>query len=143
MYQNFMQETYKWFHVPYWQANPGLDQATDELRSYSKSLRNQMLGAPFVMLMPALNRVHYIQARTQRRIAALCCVEAIRMYAAENDDKLPSRLQEITQVPVPVDPMTGKDFPYRIEDGIAILEGPAPQGQRAKDGFRYEITVRK
>jgi len=143
MYQNFMQEMYKWFHVPYWQAKPGLDQATDELKSYSKSLRNQMLGAPFVMLMPALNRVHYIQARTQRRIAALCCVEAIRMYAAENDDKLPSRLQEFTQVPLPVDPMTGEDFSYRMENGSAILEGPAPPNESPDQGIRYEITVRK
>lgn len=143
MYQNSMQEMYKWFQVPYWQAKAGLDQAADELRSYSKSLRNKMLGFPFAMLMPALHRVHFIQARTQRRIAALCCVETIRMYVAENDGKLPRSLQEITQVPIPVDPMTGKDFSYRMEDGSAILEGPAPKGQSPKDGFRYEITVRK
>ena len=142
-YQNSMQEMYKWFQVPYWQAKAGLNQAADELKSYSKSLRNQMLGFPFAMLMPALHRVHFIQAQKQRRIAALCCVEAIRMYAAENDGELPRSLQDITQVPIPSDPMTGKEFPYRIEDGIAILEGPAPEGQRAKDGFRYEITVRK
>ena len=142
MYQNTMQEMYKWFHIPYWQAKSGLDQAADELKSYKNSIRDQMLGFPFVMLMPALTRVHFHQARMQRRIAALCCVEAIRMYAAENDGKLPSRLQQITQVPVPIDPITGKDFPYRMENGIAILEGPAPKGERTKDGFRYEITVR-
>jgi hypothetical protein len=143
MYQNTMQEMYKWFRVPYWQAKAGLDQAREEVASYSGSLRNQMLGFPFAMLMPALHRVHYIQARTQRRIEALCCVEAIRMYAAENDGKLPRSLQEITEVPVPVDPMTGKEYSYRMENGIAILEGLAPDGHSVKDGFLYEITVRK
>ncbi len=142
-YQNFMQEMYKWFYVPYWQAKPGLDQATDELRSYSRSLRNQMLNFPFAMLMPALNRVYFVQTRAQRQIASLCCVEAIRMYAAEHDGTLPSRLQDITQVPLPMDPMTGKEFPYKVENGIAILEGPAPKGEKSKEGFRYEITVRK
>jgi len=143
MYQNFMQEMYKWFRVPYWQARPGLDKARKDLDAYADSLRTQMLNVPFYMLMPALTRVHYVQARSQRRIAALCCVEAIRMYAAENDSKLPSRLQEITQVPIPADPITGKDFLYRKENGKAILEGLAPDGQSAKDGFRYEITVKK
>ena len=65
------------------------------------------------------------------------------MYAAENDGKLPETLKDITQAPVPIDPMTGKNFPYKVESGIAILEGPAPEGERAKNGFRYEITVRK
>jgi hypothetical protein len=65
------------------------------------------------------------------------------MHAAEHDGKLPRTLQEITEVPVPVDPMTGKEFSYRIENGTAILEGFAPDGESLKDGFRYEISTRK
>ena len=71
----------------------------------------------------------------------LRCVEAMRLYAAAHDGKLPSKLEEITEVPVPVDPVTGKSFAFKLGDDGVTIE-PTTEwvtGLRR----RYELTVKK
>ena len=63
------------------------------------------------------------EARLDRRVAALRVVEAIRMYAAAHGGELPDSLDRITEVPVPLDPVTGKPFGYHLEGGRAELSG--------------------
>jgi hypothetical protein len=78
--------------------------------------------------------------RHDRRIAGLRAVEALRLYAASHEGKLPEALSQVKEVPVPDDPATGKPFEYR-RDGVAALllspaaglKGPTPS---------YRITVR-
>ena len=54
------------------------------------------------------------RTRMDRRVAALRCVEAVRLYAAAHDGKLPPSLDEIKDVPVPRDPVDDKPFGYRL-----------------------------
>jgi hypothetical protein len=61
-------------------------------------------------------------ARLDRRVAALRCVEAIRLYAAAHGGRLPPTLAAVKEVPVPEDPLTGKPFAYRLENDTATLE---------------------
>jgi hypothetical protein len=42
------------------------------------------------------------------------------MYAAGHDGQLPKALDEITTVPVPLNPATGKTFVYRVQDLVYI-----------------------
>jgi hypothetical protein len=63
------------------------------------------------------------EARLDRRVAALRVVEAVRLYAAAHDGKLPESLDRITEVPVPLDPVTGKSFGYRLEGSHAEVSG--------------------
>ena len=70
-------------------------------------------------------------------IALLCCVEALRMYAAEHDGKLPARLDDIP-LPLPVDPATGKPFIYKVDGKTAHLDGAPLDSQ-----IRYEVTIGK
>jgi hypothetical protein len=75
-----------------------------------------------------------------RRIATLRVIEAIRLYAAAHDGALPEALEQVTDVPVPNDPATGKPFIYRRAGSAAILHGPQA-GLRAP-WTPYRITIR-
>jgi hypothetical protein len=90
------------------------------------------------------DRVKMAQARLDQRLDLLRCVEALRLYAAEHDGKLPARLDDI-KLPLPVDPITGKPFIYKLNDATAILRGTPPPGQEkvAAYNVRYEVTIVK
>jgi hypothetical protein len=54
-----------------------------------------------------------VAAECDRRVAALRCVEAVRLYAPGHDGRLPASLDEIKDTPIPLDPVDGKPFGYR------------------------------
>ena len=89
-------------------------------------------------------RVRLAQGRIEQRIALLRHVEAIRMYAADHDGKLPEKLADI-DLPQPVDPFTGKPFRYVREGDKVHLRGNPPIGFAQVPAFNlhYEITIRK
>jgi len=93
-------------------------------------------------LLPALARIGVLQARLDRNIALLRTVEAIRMFAADHSGQLPGSLTEITALPIPADPMTGKDFIYRrIDARNARLEAPvAPEEIKRRPV--YELSIK-
>ena len=76
-------------------------------------------------------------------MAALRCVEAIRLYAAAHNGRLPTTLDDVKEAPVPNDPHTGKQFLYHVGNGLATLEGPPPAGEEATDrnALRFELTL--
>ena len=84
------------------------------------------------------------QVRCEQRIALLRCVEALRLYAADHDGKLPAKLDDVP-VPVPVDPVTGKSFSYQLDGATASLRGTPPRGKEKDAAYnrRYEVTIRK
>jgi hypothetical protein len=131
-YEKLRDDIFKWFAVPYPQAVTGMEKAQAELNS---GLRREVI--PFAsMLLPAVRAAHSAGARSERAIAALRVIEAIRLYGAAHHGNLPEKLSEITEVPVPNDPTSGKPFTYRRTGTTAILESPG--GKRY--GLRYEIT---
>jgi len=96
----------------------------------------------FCTLLPALYRIAFLQARLDRNIALLRTVEAIRMFAAEHSGQLPGSLTEITSVPIPADPVTGKDFIFRrIDSQNARLEAPVAPDERKRRPV-YELTIK-
>lgn len=134
--------TFRWGYVPYAQGREGLREAELEVGRIWKYSHGSVLANPFVTLMPALYRIRFISTRLERDIAMLRCVEAIRMYAAEHEGKLPGSLGEIDSVPIPSDPIHGRVFSYRVANGMAILESPVPPDGGPKDGLRYEIALK-
>ncbi|HEV3203852.1 MAG TPA: hypothetical protein VGY77_05685 [Gemmataceae bacterium] len=134
---------FKWYHVPYWEVHQGLRQAEEDIRNARETMEE---GIPLAStLLPALQKVHFAQARLDRRIAALRCVEAIRLHAAAHDGQMPFALKEITEVPIPIDPVTGREFDYRREGTKAILSAAPPPGEAPASFYslRYEITLKK
>jgi hypothetical protein len=98
----------------------------------------------FGHLEAAFIKVRRAQARLEQRIGLLRHVEALRMYAAENDGKWPARLADV-KVPLPVDPFTGKPFIYKLDGQTAVIQGTPPKGEEKNGGYnvRYEVTIRK
>jgi hypothetical protein len=93
---------------------------------------------------PAMYKVRLSQARLDQRIALLRHVEALRLYAAAHDGKLPAKLADVG-VPLPSDPFTGKPFRYRLDGATAHLRGNPPRGREKEPAFNvhYEVTIRK
>jgi hypothetical protein len=84
--------------------------------------------------------------RTDRRFAALRVVEALRVYAAAHEGRLPASLQDIIEVPVPFDPVTNKPFEYKAHGDRARLAAPRVTGEAAGVwSFQsvYELTLRR
>lgn len=128
----------KWIHLPFWIAEP-------ELLKISKAKDGASEEDKIVSsLVAAFHKVRRAQARVDQRIAMLRIVEAMRLYAAANNGKLPAGLDDI-KVPLPVDPFTGKAFQYKLDGATAKLIGTPPTGEEKTAGFniRYEVTIRK
>ncbi len=98
----------------------------------------------FADLLPHVLPARRAQARLEQRIALLRHVEALRLYAAVHDGRLPETLSEVA-VPLPPDPFTGKPFAYAIAGATAHLRGAPPQaGEPTRDVKSiYELTIRK
>jgi hypothetical protein len=98
----------------------------------------------FEEVLPAFLKVRRAQGRLEQRIALLRHVEALRLYAADHDGRLPAKLAEVP-VPLPVDPFTGKPFQYQVDGSTAHLRGSPPPGEEKNPGFNihYEVTVQK
>jgi len=139
-YLEMLDNMFKWFEVPYSQAQPHLQKSKKRLDNHlsTKGIKMNL----FCTLLPALSRIAFLQARLDRNIALLRTIEAIRMFAADNSGQLPGSLTEITAVPIPADPVTGKDFIYRrIDERNARLEAPvAPEESRRRPV--YELTIK-
>lgn len=139
-YQELLDNMFKWFALPYSQAQPHL--ARNE-KMFDDDHRNKGLKTNlFRTLLPALSRIAFMQARLDRNIALLRIIEALRMFAADHSGRLPGSLAEITSVPIPADPVTGKDFLYeRIDARNARLEAPvAPEESKRRPV--YELTIK-
>lgn len=142
-YDRLFDEMAKWQGMPYWEARVGLERA-EKLVTEDKVKSESVGGTLASMLLPAITKVFSAHVRTERRIAALRCVEAVRLYAAAHDSKPPEKLEDIKDVPIPLDPYTGKAFAYKTEKNMATIEGPAPDGGPVTidNHIRYEVTLK-
>jgi hypothetical protein len=136
-YEDLRDDLFKWVPLPYWQARQGIEEVTLRIDKTRQSLE----GIPLSSVLPAIGKVSAATASLDRRIAALRCVEATRLYAAAHEGKLPATLADIKEVPVPDDPMTGKPFEYKLDGDKAILSGSVPPGLGNNYGLRFELTI--
>jgi hypothetical protein len=112
--------------LPYWQA----------ARIFNAAPRLPgNLGHVFFFTLP--QKAKESQTRLEQRLALLRCVEALRMHAAEHNGSLPAKLDDIS-LPLPVDPVTGKPFSYKLDGATAHV-----QGARLVNEVRYEVTIGK
>jgi hypothetical protein len=149
-YDELMDELTKWQSFPYWQAREGVQQAEQKVRQSRVRAGNPLLNegpalplAP--LLLPAVIRVLEARVRLERRFAALRCVEAVRLYAHTHGGKLPETLEAIKDVPLPLDPVTGKPFAYKVEGETATLHGPPPgkDEPNKNNTVLYELTLKR
>ncbi|MFO0889841.1 MAG: hypothetical protein U0790_11955 [Isosphaeraceae bacterium] len=134
-YRVLRDEVYKSWYLPYREARGQLAATEQKLKSTPPGPL-----AVFAQVQPAIAAALGAEIRTDRRVAALRAIEAIRMQAAA-DGKLPASLAAVTVVPVPDDPATGRPFEYHLENGTATLSAP-PEGIRGP-APNYRLSIRK
>ncbi|MBC8868866.1 MAG: hypothetical protein H8E44_05585 [Planctomycetes bacterium] len=132
-YDQCRDDTFKWTHLPYWQAQASGRRVDDAMRAASK--KYGLCTAPAMLLLPAIRAACTAEARCDQTVALLQTVEAIRMYGAAHDGKLPRSLDELP-VPAPVEPFTGKPIDYECFGSRAVLSG------HSLPGLRYRLVLR-
>ena len=141
----------KFFMLPYPQAEPRMLQAWRDLRpNETPELDNPLIQAMLPVSgggawnsMPRALFHRYELLRPERQIALMRTIEALRDYAARHDGQPPSRLDQVTELPVPSDPMSGKPFGYQLVGRTATLDAPSPTWRGRYSGWRYELTFEK
>jgi hypothetical protein len=129
--------------LPYPEAVKRLDRVMESLRQEVQRAGGHG-GSLAALLIPAPQRVLNRHAALERRLAALRCVEAVRLHAVAHGGKPPARLADVREVPVPRDPYTGEEFDYRADGDRFVLTGRPLAGDPLAqfNVLRYEVTVR-
>jgi hypothetical protein len=117
---------------------PVLLAKTKEYGDLAQKLTAAQPANPFLYRLPTIHRAVLNFARADRQLAALTAVEAIRSYAAAHGGKLPARLEDVTEMPVPVNPATGLPFDYRVQGDTATLSDSS-----LDQPLTYAIRIRK
>jgi hypothetical protein len=133
-YREIYDDLFKYVYLPFPEAIARIDAAEKRLNAVKT-----VTFDPFVTLIPNLIAVLRTEARLDRSVAALRVIEALRMHAADRG-ALPQSLDQVTIVPIPLDPMTGKSFEYKLDGETATLVGPEVEPPLV---LRYQITLRK
>jgi hypothetical protein len=133
-YQQARDDEFKWVRLPFYQASKGMNVAS---RRGFQAHQSSPLLRMFSMVTPAIRPAFMAQMQVDRRLDAIQCIEAIRIYGAAHG-KFPVRLEEISEAPVPLDLATGQMFGYRVEGEHAVLSAPSPPG--GPDVPQYRIT---
>jgi len=129
----------KWMTLPSWQALPGLVTAEKDARTASRKIGNPLVS----VMMPALGKIFIAKVRLELNIASLRGGEALRLHAAAHEGQPPAKWSDLTIVPLPLDPYTGKGFDtyYQVKDGRALLIVPPPPGQSPLLSRRFELAA--
>jgi hypothetical protein len=93
---------------------------------------------------PELPQIAAAIGRTDRHLAALRAIEAIRAFSAKHGNALPAGLAEITNLPGPTDPVLRKPFDYKASGRErATLSAAAPSGAQDEQRMtlQYELTL--
>lgn len=116
--------------------------AEAKLEATSRAWRKAREGAePFTEFLPvAFEPLRSSLNRDRRRWAALRVIEALRLYAARHNNQWPRKLADITEVPVPEDPATGRPFEYEYAGSRVTLTLVQAGGELKRE---YRIRMRK
>lgn len=137
-YRALAGEAWKAWELPFWEGGA-------ELRRWSAQAAAEATGPeanPLAVFAPRTERARLQFARIDREIALLRIVEAVRDHAARHDGRPPASLDEIKDLPIPIDPVRGQPFQYEQHGQTVTVDAPS-YDQYPADGERYEVTVVK
>lgn len=138
-YNELRDQMFKWSRLPFVEAHGKL-LAAEALHQKLAEMHEIVPLAHW--LLPAVQASMHAQARNEQLFALARTIEAIRLYAAGHDGRLPDSLADISEVPVPADPWNGQPFAYRRSGDKAVLAGALPPGwSHHAVPTQFEITV--
>ena len=126
-YDELKDDEFKWLFMPYAEGSKGIEESGRRLKE-AVAAESEVIPIA-TNLLPAVSLVKQSETRVNWRVAQVRVLEALRLYAAVHG-RLPDRLSEISEVPVPVNPFDGKPFAYRRDGETAVLgcEEDGPRG---------------
>lgn len=137
VYEETRDAMFKWTTLPYWQAAPQIKKVEEENNDRFRT--KEVL--PLDLFLPPGNALLTARTRSRRNIAMLRVIEAIRLFVASHEGRLPTQLADLADFPIPDDPITGGPFIYRAQGDRAVLEAPLlPDMPQRNFGARYEIN---
>ncbi len=134
LYEELRDDQFKAIFLPYPESKSQLERLDATLRDRGR----QELIPLASLVLPALKSVKEAETRMPWIIARLRIFEALRIYAAAHDGQLPARLDDIREVPIPLNPFEDKPFTYQRDGARAMLSSES--GPRNMP-WRYEITM--
>jgi hypothetical protein len=146
-YREAYDEALKWTYVPGGFRHPGFREAAKKVEAAGRWLDQLFFRGLLRALEEGIgvtfDKVHQAIGRLDRRLAALGCVEALRMHAARKG-RLPAALADVTEVPAPPDPVSEKPFEYKVTGNVATLSAALPPGPKPPPQLllTYEISLR-
>lgn len=132
-YERSRDETFKWGYLSPWDREKASRQVNQELATDVETYG--FITAPSSLILPAIRAALNAQTRLAQQLALLQTIEAIRHHLAINKNQLPNALSEL-DLPVPLDPATGKSFHY-----VRHSQGATLFGERFP-GLRYQFELR-
>jgi hypothetical protein len=137
LYDDVVDDWQKWFFVPYPQS---LGRFMDERNAMAAEAKRLELYPLVSVLTPLASNLVTAPARADRKVARQQVIEAVRMHAAANG-KLPASLDEVSIVPVPVDPATGAPFRYTLDGEVAVLDLAEEMGMK-REQVNLPVRIR-
>lgn len=125
-------DVFKWSALPYSQQRRRVDETMQQLLNELGRPGKITAEDPLFLarlLLPGVQQAMLAEIRLQTHLSATQTIEALRMHAAANQGQLPRTLEEVTIVPVPLNPATDQPFEYQVADGVATLLVRPPPGQ--------------
>lgn len=129
--------------LPYPEARAEFAKLKARAKEVAKEAEDPAVTA-FALNVPATEKVLEAHMRLNRRVALMRAVEAVRLHAAANGGKPPSKLDEVKLVPVPLDPYTEQPFVYDVKGDTFGITGAPPAGEQpgTHNHIRFEVTLR-
>ncbi len=125
---------FKWTYLPFHQAHAFRKDADS-----NSSKQTQWTGYRELLAnlwLSAMRPEGIFRGRLEQQLALLQAVEAIRMYGAAHEGKLPPSLDKLP-VPVPPEPFTGQPLDYQYHSDHAILSGHPLMDSRYRLVLRF------
>jgi hypothetical protein len=132
MWNEIFDDGTKWMGINF-------SQWPNELREHYNDMMNKYGNFPLADSFQIMGKIAAIQARSERDFDSLRTIEAIRLYAHSHDGKLPGSLDDIKEVPIPSNPMTGKPFSYHLDGDTAVLLADGDM----QTNYEYHIKIAK
>lgn len=134
LYDELSDEQFKWFYLPMAEAGNGPARAW---RVLADAGSREIL--PFATeFVPFSQSAKMAETRLDWRLGMLRVFEAMRLYAANHDGRWPDQLSDITEVPIPRNPIDDKPFIYQRHGNKAVVT--CEKGPRGAP-WRHEVTL--
>ena len=104
----------------------------------NEAVRNQAIES----LEQQRSHILAIAGRLDRQLAMLQIIELLRLYTTLHPDALPESLGELTDIPIPDDPTTGRPFDYRNKNNKVILSSPPDSEGKDNYPMQYKVTLK-